>query len=378
MTVPPGRPASATSPAVADRGVGRVALVGYGFGGAVFHAPFIAAEPRLELAAVVTADAGRQATVAARYPGTAVLDRFEDLQARLDDIDLVVISTPNATHVALATAVLAAGRPAVVDKPVAPTPAEIRALATRAHEAGVVVVPFHNRRWDGDFRTVAALVAAGELGRLHGFESRYERWQPQVPTDPGRAWKRSAAPGAAAGILFDLGTHIIDQAVVLFGRPESVYAEVATVRSGAEVDDDIFVALHYPADASGRPSPRVHLWASAVAAEPGPRFRLLADAEAYVKWGMDVQEAALLAGQAPTEAGWGDEPTSGWGHLVSGDADPRPIRTLPGAYTHFYAGMAACLLDGAAPPVDIADAVTVAEIIDAAYRSGSSRAVVAL
>jgi predicted dehydrogenase len=356
----------------------RVALVGYGFGGAVFHAPFIAAEPRLELSAVVTADAGRQAAVRARYPKAAVLDSFEGLLARIDDVDLVVVSTPNAAHVPLATAVLAAGRPAVVDKPVAPTPAEARTLAALAAERGTVVVPFQNRRWDGDFRTVAALLDSGRLGTLRRFESRYERWQPEVPTDPGRTWKRSAAPGAGAGVLFDLGTHLIDQAVALFGRPASVYAEVAAVRPGAEVDDDVFIALTYAADSGGRQGPAVHLWASLVAADQGRRFRLLGSGGAYAKDGMDVQEAALLAGHVPTENGWGEEPSASWGRLAEDGADARPWPTLPGAYMHFYAGLAACLLDGAAPPMDIADAITVADIVDAAYRSAEGGNIVTL
>jgi scyllo-inositol 2-dehydrogenase (NADP+) len=356
----------------------RVALVGYGVGGAVFHAPFIAADPRLELTAVVTADAERQEAVAERYPATAVLDRFEDLLDRLDDIDVVVVSTPNTTHVPMAIPVLSAGRAVVIDKPVAPDPDEIRALAVLAAERGTVVVPFHNRRWDGDFRTVAALLERGELGALHAFESRYERWQPVAPTGPARLWKRSTAPGAATGLLFDLGTHVIDQTVVLFGRPDRVYAEVAAVRPGAEVDDDVFVALGYPPDPSGQARPRVHLWASAVAADRGPRFRLLGQAGAYVKGGMDVQEAALMAGHLPSETGWGEEPAGSWGQLVSGDAENRAVPTLPGAYTLFYAGLAACLLDGAPPPVDIADAVTVAEVVAAAGQSARTGEVVEL
>jgi scyllo-inositol 2-dehydrogenase (NADP+) len=352
-----------------------VALVGYGFGGSVFHAPFIAAEPRLDLTAVVTANAVRRSEVATRYPAVEVLTGFEELRARLDDVDLVVVSTPNATHVSLASAVLAAGRPVVVDKPVAPSASEVRRLAALAKQTGTFVVPFHNRRWDGDFRTVTALLAAGDLGTLHRFESRYERWQPEVPTDPGRAWKRSGAPGAGNGILSDLGTHILDQAVVLFGSPESVYAEVATRRPGAEVDDDVFVALGYPTGRRDEPAPRVHLWASALAADPGPRFRLSGSAGAYVKRGMDPQEAALLAGRTPVEPGWGEEPRPSWGWIATG-SDDRPVPTQAGAYQLFYSGLAACLLDGVAPPVDVADAVTVAEIVEAARRSALTGRVV--
>jgi predicted dehydrogenase len=343
--------------------------VGYGLGGAVFHAPFIAVEPRLQLSAVVTRDSGRRAELARRYPDSAALDDVGALLAHIDDIDLVVVSTPNATHAPIAEAMLGRGRPVVVDKPVAPTPAEIRHLADLASRAGTRIVPFHNRRWDGDFRTVRHLAARGTLGSLQRFESRFERWQPRVPSGSQRAWKREVGP--AAGIVYDLGTHIIDQAVVLFGRPHSVYAEIGIRRTGAEVDDDMFIALRY---AEG---PDVHLWASAVAADQGPRFRLLGSAGCYVKTGMDGQEAALMAGVSPATPGWGEEAPGAWGHLVSPDGSA-PLPTLPGDYQSFYAGMAASLLDGTEPPVAVGDAITVAEIIEAARRSARSSAVVHL
>jgi scyllo-inositol 2-dehydrogenase (NADP+) len=192
-----------------------------------------------------------------------------------------------------------------------------------------------------------------------------------VSPDPSRQWKNDPHPGAGVGILFDLGTHLIDQAVMLFGRPGGVYAEVATRRVGADVDDDVFVALDY----SG--APRVHLWMSAVAADQGPRFRLLGDTAAYVKSGMDVQEAHLSEGRAPNGPHWGEEPRASWGHIATG-ADRRLVPTLPGAYQLFYSGMASLLLDGAPPPVEIADAIVTAEIIEAAYHSSRTGAVVPL
>lgn len=356
---------------VAPRSEGRVALVGYGFGGSMFHAPFIAAEPRLELVAVVTGSPQRQADVAVRYPGTRVIASFEDLMASIDGIDLVVVSTPNSTHREIAEAVLASGRPVVVDKPVAPNADDVRHLAEMAGSAGTVVVPFQNRRWDGDFRTVNALLGAHAIGMLHAFESRYERWQPQIPGGPDRSWKRDPTPQAGTGILYDLGSHVVDQAVVLFGRPASVYAEIGARRLGARVDDDVFVALRY---AGG---PRVHLWMSAIAADRGPRFRLLGSEGAYVKLGMDVQEAALVAGHLPTEAHWGEEPSTSWGYVDTGSAR-REVPTQAGAYELFYAGIAAFLLDGEPPPVDIADAVITAEVIEAARLSARSGTVVSL
>ena len=292
---------------------GRVALVGYGLGGAVFHAPFIAAEPRLELAYVVTASARRRQQAAARYPGVTVLSSFEALLDQIHDVDLVVLSTPNATHVTLAEAVLRRSRPVVLDKPVAPNAAQVRHLAEFAAAQGMVVVPFHNRRWDGDFQTVGSVLATGELGTLGAFESRYERWQPRVdqssPTAPGSATLPRARPRASS----------MTSGPILSIRPSSSSdgPTRCTRRSRAVVPrprstTDAFIALRY---ANG---PRVHLWASAVAADRGPRFRLLGSAGAYTKSGMDVQEAALIAGGSPGGPEWGREPRSSWGRIDTG------------------------------------------------------------
>jgi scyllo-inositol 2-dehydrogenase (NADP+) len=349
----------------------RVALVGYGMGGCLFHAPFIAADPRFDLSLVVSANLDRRLAVTARYPGTSLADSVEDLLDRLDDIDLVVVSTPNSTHKAIAEAVISRRRPVVVDKPVTPTVNETRALAALAKASETTIIPFQNRRWDGDFRTVTSLLRTGELGTLHTFESRFERWQPEVSSAPDRAWKNASGEGVGTGIVFDLGAHLIDQAVMLFGRPEAVYAEVEVRRNGSNVDDDAFVSLHY------RHGPRVHLWMSAVAADLGPRFRLLGDVSAYVKAGMDVQEVILSEGHLPTEPGWGEELPTSWGHIVTG-TDRQDVPTLPGAYQHFYAEVASCLLDGAPPPVDIADAIVTAEVIEMAHLSSRSGTVESL
>lgn len=346
----------------------RVGLVGYGLGGSTFHAPFIAAEPRMELSAVVTSSPQRGAEVSERYRGTRVIASVSELLGEPPQIDLLVVSTPNRTHVELATAGLRSGVPVVVDKPVAPTAAAIRELEGLAARHGVALIPFHNRRWDGDFLTLSGVLADGRLGTVHRVESRYERWQPEAPAGPERAWKRQADADAATGILYDLGTHLVDQAVVLYGRPATVTAEVAS-RRATPVDDDVFVALGYP------DGPDVHLWASAVAADQGPRFRLLGSRGAFVVHGMDVQEAALGAGQAPGGPGWGAPAEESWGRIVGGDGQG-PVPAMAGDYGYFYRGVAACLLDGDPQPVAAADAVTVAEIIEAAHRSAREHRVV--
>lgn len=344
----------------------RTGLVGFGLGGSLFHAPFIEADPRLRLTTVVTSTPDRQAVVRRLYPRARLAGSVDDLVEHLDEVDLVVISTPNRTHVQLAETFIHERRSVVVDKPVAPTSGEVRGLESMAQAAGVRVFPFHNRRWDGDFRTVLSLMRESRFGQVHRFESRFERWQPEIDPAAPRRWKAEEGPGHATGILFDLGTHLVDQAVMALGRPDAVYAERDTRRALARVDDDVFVALSYP----GRV--RAHLWASAVAADRGPRFRLLGRDGAFVKYGMDPQEAALASGARPSEHGnWGTEGPEAWGVLRT-DGGDSPVETQPGAYQLFYAGVAACLLDGADPPVTCEDAFVTARIIEAAQLSSES------
>lgn len=338
----------------------KVALVGYGLGGSVFHAPLIDATPGLSLSAVVTGNPGRRVEVRSKYPRTAVLATLDELLAEAGEWDLVVVTTPNASHFAVAEAVVAAGVTVVIDKPVTPTSAEAQRLADLAAERGVGVIPYHNRRWDGDFLTVSELVGSGRLGRIWRFESRFERWRPDPPA-PG-SWKYDPnQPGN--GILYDLGSHLVDQALRLFGLPSTVYAE--QLRRTGDVDDDTFIALRYEA------GPVVHLWASSTAAQLGPRFRVLGSEAAYVKYGMDPQEEALRSGQSPGTPGWGEEPPALWGRLGTLEAGG-PLPTRPGAYPDFYAGVADHLLHGAPPPVAIEDAVAGLRILEAALRSADS------
>ncbi|HEX7306065.1 Gfo/Idh/MocA family protein [Lentzea sp.] len=328
----------------------RTALVGYGLGGAAFHAPFIATTPGLEFSAVVTANPKRQAEVTARYPDTRVLSTLDEVWS--GNFDLVVITTPNRFHATHARQVLEHGLNVVVDKPFAASAAEARALASIAHSRNLLLAPFHNRRWDGDFLTVRKLLAANTLGKVHRFESRFERYRPEIKN----SWKESGDPKDLGSILYDLGTHLIDQSVALFGRPRSVHAEINTVRPTAKADDDVFLALTH--DSGVRP----HLWMSALAADQGPRFRVLGHDAAYVKHGMDPQEELLKAGETPATPGWGEDPEENWG-TVNG----QPHKTEPGAYQDFYAAVAA----GKAP-VPPQDAVTGLEIIEAAKQSATT------
>jgi predicted dehydrogenase len=332
----------------------RAGLIGYGLGGAAFHAPFIATTPGLTLEAIVTTNPERRAQAQRAYPGVRLLSSADELFTTPRPVDLVVVTTPNRSHIPLAMSALGAGLPVVIDKPVAPTSAAARAVIAEAARRGLMLTVFHNRRWDGDFLTLRRLLAEGALGDVHRFESRFERWRPAGR----RNWRELADPEDAGGLLFDLGSHLIDQALVLFGPVESIYAEIDRWRPGTAVDDDVFLALTH------RSGVRSHLWMSNGASQAGPRFRVLGNRAGYTKFGLDVQEAALRAGERPGP-GWGIEPPDRWGQLGV-DGDLRPAPTEPGVYSRFYEGVVAALERGDPPPVAPEDAVRVIEVIEQA------------
>lgn len=333
----------------------RVALIGYGLGGRSFHAPVIAATAGMRIAAIVTGNIDRQRLAAAEHPGARLVETPAELLQNLTGIDLVVISTPNRTHVPLALQSIEAGCPVVVDKPVATTSDEARVLVAEARRREVFLSVYQNRRWDGDFLTLRKLIADGALGAVHRFESRLERWRPL----PKGGWRELADPSEAGGLLFDLGSHLIDQALCLFGPVTEVYAELDRRRPGMAVDDDVFVALTH---ASGV---RSHLWTSALVAQTGPRLRVLGDVAAYTKVTADVQEDALRRGERPDGPQWGVEPAAQYG-LLGIDGNTRAVITERGDYREFYAGVGRSLREGAPPPVDPRDAIAVLEIIERA------------
>jgi scyllo-inositol 2-dehydrogenase (NADP+) len=359
-------------PARRDEAAGRaplrVGLLGYGIAGRFFHAPLVAALPGLELASIVTANPERAEQAAAEHPRAAVLPEPDALWAAAGEHDAAVVATPNRTHVELALAALDAGLHVVVDKPLAATAADGRRIAAAADSRGLVAAAFHNRRWDGDSLTVRSLLDRGAVGRPLRFESRFERWRPAVREG---AWRERADPSEAGGVLFDLGSHLIDQAVWLFGPVRRVFAEVETRRPGAAVDDDSFVALAHEGGV------RSHLWMSQVAAQAGPRMRLLGSDAAFVKWGLDLQEDQLRSGMKPGDAGFGREPHERWGTLGSDDDGVR-VETEPGAYAAFYQGFERAIRDGEAPPVSAGEAVATLQLIEAALESARAGAAVDL
>lgn len=345
-----------------------VAIVGYGLAGAVFHAPLVAAQPRLRVATVVTGSAERAEQARREHPGVRVLPDTDALFADPAGTGLVVVASPNRTHAPIAGRAVAEGLPVVVDKPFTVTVAEAERLVAAAEAAGVVLTVFQNRRWDGDFRTVRRLADAGVLGRVHRFESRFERWRPT----PKGGWREVGGVADAAGILYDLGPHLVDQALVLNGPVTEVYCELDRRRSGVTTDDDAFVALRH---AGGQ---RSHLWASALAPRLGPRFRVLGDRAGYVVHGLDPQEAALREGRRPDDGNpWGTVDSAHWG-TVGAEPDAEPVPTLPGDYPAFYTGVAAAVLDGASVPVDPRDAVTGLRVLEAARRSAETGALARL
>jgi predicted dehydrogenase len=358
-----------TGPAAAGRAAPplRVALLGYGLGGSAFHAPLIATTPGLTLAAIVTGDPARQAAARADHPGAEIVDSAEALWTRADTLDLVVVSTPNRTHAPLGSAALGMGLHVVVDKPMAVTAAEGRELAEAARTAGRRLIPYQNRRWDGDFRTVQALLADGSLGTVHRFESRFDRWRPA----PRPGWREQGDPGEGGGLLYDIGSHLIDQALVLFGPVRHVYAELDRRRPGVAVDDDVFLALTHESGV------RTELHTSVLAAQAAPRFRVAGDRASYVKWGLDVQEAALRGGARPDAGAWGEEEPAQWGTLGR-DGDTTPVPTRPGAYPAYYAAVAATIRGEAPPPVTPEEAIATLEVIEAAQRSAAARQVIAM
>jgi predicted dehydrogenase len=343
----------------------RVALLGYGLAGAVFHAPLIAAVDGLELAAIVTGNEERRSRARRDHPEAVLLGSAEEVWKRAGELDLVVVASPNRFHVPLARAAFGADLAVVVDKPLAASADEARALVRESRERGVLLTVFQNRRWDGDFLTVRQLLGSGQLGTVARFESRFERWRPKL----SGGWRESGDPEDAGGLLYDLGSHLVDQALQLFGPAAEVYGELDARRARARTDDDTFVALTHESGV------RSHVWVSAVAADQGPRFRILGSEAAFTKYGLDVQEDALRDGGDPREPDWGADPDERWGELATGD-EARRIETVPGAYQRFYEGLVPALREGAPPPVDPDQVVAALEVLDAAGLAARERRVV--
>jgi predicted dehydrogenase len=339
----------------------RAGLVGYGFAGQTFHAPVLSAVPGLELAAVASSQPHKVHT---DWPDVDVVPDVEALWRRTD-IDLVVIAAPNAQHYPLAQAAIAAGKHVIVDKPFTLDAAEARELAALAEQNGRLLSVYQNRRFDSDYLTLRDLLAGGQLGRPVYFESNFDRYRPQVR----ERWREQPVPGA--GLWVDLGSHLVDQAVQLFGRPDSLQLDTATLRDGALVDDYFHAVLRYE---SGPHAPlRVVLHATTLAAHAAPRYIVHGTRGSYIKRGVDPQEDALRAGGHPGVAGWGADPIDGELTVVGDDnrVQTRAMPTLPGNYVRYYAAIRDAIHGEGPNPVTPEEAVELMELLDLGRQSAT-------
>ena len=338
-----------------------VGLVGFGLAGRSFHAPVIRAVPGLHLAAIVQ----RSGTEAAeKYPDVQPVRSLDELLS-IPEIRLVVIATPNETHYPFARQCLEAGRDVVVDKPFTTTLEEAKVLLQVVKVTGRFLTVYQNRRYDGDFQAIRKLVEAGTLGRIVRFETTYDRFRPQLK--PG-AWRETSSPGS--GILFDIEQHLIDHALVLFGLPEAVTADIRIERENAVADDAFDITLHY------RNNMRAVLRSSILAAAPRPRFVLLGTQGSFVKQAFDPQEMNLRRGHIPADKPWGYEPEENWGVLTIPKGDAFEQRRIPSAtcdYRDYYSNVRDAILGRAAPAVTPEYALDVMGMLELARESSAKR-----
>ena len=342
----------------------RTAIAGFGLSGKIFQAPFIHADPNFELKKVYERKTERARE---EYPDVEIVRSFEELLT--DDIDLVIISTPNDTHVPFAKKAMAAGKHVVVEKPVAATSTEADELCAAAKKQGVVFSVYQNRRLDSDFLTVKKLIEEGALGEVLDYEAHYDRFERGVNPKP---WK--AAGGAGVGVLYDLGVHIIDQAYVLFGMPNEVYADFRQQRPESPGIDNFEVILYYD-------KIKAILSAGEVVARQGPHFMVSGRRGTFIKYGEDVQEAALIAGKRPPSPDWDTEDEKCWGTLYYDDGIQileKKIPTEVSSYAKYYENIFAAITESTpllVPPEQTAD---VLRIIEAAQMSNAKKRRIAL
>jgi scyllo-inositol 2-dehydrogenase (NADP+) len=359
----------------------RTAVIGYGLAGRVFHCPFVAAVPGLELSAIVVRAADKAAAAHATYPSARIIATLDEALAD-PTIDLIVVGTPNDSHVAIATAALNSGKHVVVDKPMAPSSAEARALIDLSIKVGKVLAPFHNRRYDGDFLTVKKLIHDGTLGRVTQVLSHYDRFRPiQRPN----SWKEAAGP--ASGNLFDLGPHLVDQAIALFGAPLAVTASVRFDRDHTDIDDAADIVFDYKIAHAVGEQPRTlrfECHESMLAADPAPRFRVHGTHATYTKSGLDPQEPTLHTGILPPVLGspeeakspWLPEAPAAWGTLTLATKRTEPVEyerskypTVTGDYRLFYAQVRDAIQGIAPLAIPAEDAFRTIRLLELALQS---------
>ncbi len=347
-----------------------VVLVGYGLGGRVFHGPLITAAPGLSLDGIVTSRPDRSVQASQAHPDASVYASIDEALAA--GHDLAVISTANVTHVPYAEQSLRAGLHVVLDKPIAPTADAATSLAALAAEQERLLIPFQNRRWDSDFQTAQDVAASGRIGLVHRFESRIERMR----VVPKAGWRGSPDPADMGGMLYDLGAHVVDQALTLLGPVVSVSATVRSVRPMDPTDDDVVLLLTHDSGAVSL------LIVSQIGAFAQPRMTLLGTRGGLRIDASDSQEQALAGGADPSSDGWWVEPPGSEALLRTVDDDNRATDGLvplaPGRWPDFYPGVVAAVRDGAAPPVSIDDVIENLRVLDAARVAGTTGTTVTL
>jgi predicted dehydrogenase len=339
-----------------------VGLIGFGFAGRTFHAPVISTVEGLRLAAIFERHGS---DAAQRYPQTRVVRSLDELLAR-ESVQLIVVATSNTSHFELAKQCLLAERHVVVDKPFTTTYAEAAELVNLAEKHQRIITVYQNRRWDGDFLTVQRLLAENKLGRIVFYESHFDRFRPHVRD----VWREQPEPGS--GLLFDLGPHLIDQAILLFGLPEAITADVRIEREGAKVDDAFDIVFHYP-------KMRALLRAGVLVSTPTPRFAIQGTEGGYLKYGLDPQEDALKRGETPSGEFWGYEAPERWGTLLlaRGDSFSRDqFPTVPGDYRQYYANVRDAILGKSPIAVTPQQALSVMRTLELAIESSQQRCAV--
>ncbi len=340
-----------------DIGIG---MVGYGLAGRLFHGPYIDAVDGIRIRAIATSHPERRAQASSEHPDAAIVGSVDALIDH-PDVEVVVVVTPNRSHAPIGTQALAAGRHVVVDKPIAMTTAEAEALVEAGDRAGRILSVYQNRRWDGDFQTVRGLVDAGVFGAIDSLEARFERW-----TAVGPEWRETAEE--AGGPHRDLGAHLVDQSLVLFGDALRVFAQIDSRRPGSRVEDSTFMTIDHADGVRSR------LWTSLIARRTGPRIRVRGLDGEYVKEDLDPQERQLLDGLRPDDPGFGEEPEERWGRLEAGGSST-PVPTQRGDYRHYYELLRDAVRGDGERPVDPANSVRGLRILEAAERSARTGAV---
>ncbi|KAA9105547.1 Gfo/Idh/MocA family oxidoreductase [Microbacterium rhizomatis] len=352
--------------AAATRHPIRTAIVGYGLSGKVFHGPFVKADDDFEVSAIVTSDSARRADALVDHPQARVYSTFDQLLDTETDLDLVILSSPPDTHVDFAARALSRGAAVIVDKPFVATVDQARTLEQAAAAAGRPLMVFHNRRWDGDFLTLQRLLAEGMLGEVFAFESAFEHWAPVATS----GWKDQLPASDGGGVAYDLGSHLIDQALVLFGPAEVRSASVRSVRHGGN-DDHTRIDLRHESGVESS------LLMSRVSRGLGPRFRVLGTKGSFTSAGLDGQEPALVAGVTPSDPSYGVTPESGYGTLEAEGPDGMTTLRVPmerGDYPEFYRRAARAIREGGAEPVSLEDAIAVVRLLEVSTSSAETRA----